>query len=80
MLCVGAALSCPTATCHSAPSVELAHPGLLCKVQDASVEQAVEEHRDREDATNDCALHKEVRQLSRPRVTHGSDVNGPTGD
>ena len=82
MLCVGAALSCPTATCHSAPSVELAHPGLLCKVQDASVEQAVEEPRDREDATNDCAqLHKEVRQLlSRLRVTHGSDVGGPTGD
>ena len=74
MLCVGAALPCPTATCHSAPSAELAHPGLLCNVQDALVELAVEEPRDREDATNDCAqLHKEVRQLlSRLRVTHGN--------
>ena len=76
MHCVGAVLSCPTAACHSAPSVELAHLGLLCKVQDASVEQVVEEPRNCEDPTNDCAqLHKEVQQLlSSLRVTHGSET------
>ena len=59
--------------------LSLPHPGFLCKVQDASVEQVVEQPRDREDATNDCAQrHKEVRQLlSRLRVKHGSETAFP---